>query len=177
LAGAKRVLPYVDVPLQHASEKVLRAAIPSLTLRTTLIVGFPGETDEGFAELCEFVRETGFDHLGAFRYSDEEGTAAFEYPDKVPRETARERHAKLISIQAEIMRARLAGQVGEEAVVLIDRAGARTGAGRLPSQAPEIDGGVLVRGAGLRPGAMVPVRITGVSGPDLEAEPLNPSSS
>jgi ribosomal protein S12 methylthiotransferase len=194
IAGAKRVLPYVDVPLQHASDTVLRsmkrgtngaeqrrlverlrAGIPGLTLRTTLIVGFPGETDEDFQQLCEFVRETSFDHLGAFRYSDEEGTAAFEYPDKVPREVARDRHTKLISIQAEIMRRRLQGRVGDEALVLVDRAGERTAGARLASQAPEIDGAVLVRGQGLQPGDMARVRITGVTGPDLEAEVVIPS--
>jgi len=190
LASGRRLLPYVDVPLQHASDAVLRAmkrgtdsdaqrrlverlraGIPGLTLRTTLIVGFPGETDADFDALCDFVRDVRFDHLGVFRYSDEEGTAAFDYPDKLPREVARERHRHVVGIQAELMRKRLESRVGETATVLVDRAGPHTAAARLPSQAPEIDGGVLVRGA-LDPGCLARVRLTGARGPDLEATPL-----
>jgi ribosomal protein S12 methylthiotransferase len=148
----------------------LRAGIPDLTLRTTLIVGFPGETDADFEALCDFVREVRFDHLGVFRYSDEEGTAAFAYPDKVARAVARERQRSLVSIQAEMMRERLAARVGSEATVLVDRAGPRTAAARLSSQAPESDGGVLVRGT-VAPGRLAPVSITGVRGADLEAVP------
>jgi ribosomal protein S12 methylthiotransferase len=189
IAGAKRVLPYVDVPLQHASDSVLTAMkrgvtaekqrllserlrnrIPGLTLRTTFIVGFPGETDRDFEELCEFVRTVRFDHLGVFRYSDEEGTAAAAYADKVPREVARERHRTIVGIQTEIMRARLEASVGDAATVLVDSATGSTSAARLASQAPEIDGGVLVRGA-LPVGQLARVRITGVSGADLEAQP------
>jgi ribosomal protein S12 methylthiotransferase len=187
LATGRRVVPYVDVPLQHASDPVLRAmkrgtdgaaqrrlverlraAIPELTLRTSLIVGFPGETGADFQALCDFVRETRFDHLGVFRYSDEEGTAAFELPGKVPRELARERHEDLVAIQSRLMRERLEARVGEEATVLVDRAGGNTAAARLASQAPEIDGGVLVRSP-LPPGTFARVRLVGARGPDLEA--------
>ncbi|HKE12926.1 MAG TPA: 30S ribosomal protein S12 methylthiotransferase RimO [Myxococcota bacterium] len=196
LAQARRVLPYVDVPLQHASDRVLRAMkrgttqarqralverlrerVPGVTVRTTFIVGFPGESDADFAALCEFVREMRFDHVGVFRYSDEEGTAAHGYGEKVPRTIARRRHRELMSLQSTLMAERLASQVGSEGTVLVDRATGNTGSrvawGRLASQAPEIDGGVLLKGAGeVAPGSFVRARITGVRGCDLEAEAL-----
>jgi ribosomal protein S12 methylthiotransferase len=189
LAGARRVLPYVDVPLQHASDAMLRAMkrgttaarqreliarlraeIPGVTLRTTFIVGFPGETDEDFETLCDFVREASFDRVGVFRYSDEEGTAAYAYPGKVPRAVARERHRRLMALQRGIMTTRLGGLIGSEAPVLVDEAGTRISRGRLASQAPEIDGVVILRGE-TKTGELVRARITGVrGGVDLEAE-------
>jgi ribosomal protein S12 methylthiotransferase len=190
IAGAKHVLPYLDIPLQHASDPVLRAMrrgvtaerhrrlldrlrerISGAVLRTTFIVGFPGETDDDFDRLCEFVREQRFDRLGVFRYSDEEGTAACELGDKVPREVARERHDALVEIQRGIMAELLEAQVGNEVDVLVDRAAAGLGVARLWSQAPEIDGQVLVRGD-VSAGSLVRVRLTGVSGPDFEAVPV-----
>lgn len=190
IAGAKHVLPYLDIPLQHASDPVLRAMrrgvtaerhrrlldqlrerIPGAILRTTFIVGFPGETDADFATLCEFVREQRFDRLGVFRYSDEEGTGAYELGDKVPREVARERHDALLEIQRGIMAELLEAQVGNEVDVLVDRAASGLGVARLWSQAPEIDGQVLVRGD-VAAGSLARVRLTGVSGPDFEAVPV-----
>ena len=187
-AGAKRVLPYLDVPLQHASDRVLRAMkrgvtaerqrrlveklrsrIPGSVLRTTFIVGFPGETDEDFAELCAFVREVGFDRVGVFRYSDEEGTSAHSLGEKVPRAVSRRRHRELMALQREIMRAKLATHVGETAELLVDSAGRDRAVGRLWSQAPEVDGTVLIRG-GARAGELVRARIVGARDVDLEAE-------
>ncbi len=187
LGSGKRVLPYVDVPLQHASDKVLkamkrgatearqrslverlRAGIPNLTLRTTFIVGFPGETDDDFERLCDFVREVRFDRVGVFRYSDEEGTAALAYGERVSRSVARARHRRLMSIQREIMREKLDTLVGQTLPVLIDETGARA-RGRLSSQAPEIDGVVFVKGAA-RAGELLQARIAGVRDVDLEAE-------
>jgi len=191
IADGKRVLPYVDVPLQHASDamlkamrrgttaarqralvKRLRAGIPGLTLRTTFIVGFPGETDADFETLCDFVREARFDRLGVFRYSDEEGTAGIALQGKVARGVARARYRRLTAIQREIMAEGLAAQVGSEAEVLVDGVFGRGRAlGRLRSQAPEIDGvtHLATRGA-VAPGALVRARITGVrGGVDLEA--------
>ena len=194
LAGAKRVLPYVDVPLQHASDRMLermkrgstaerqrglvaklRERIPGVTLRTTFIVGFPGETEEDFAELLEFVAESRFDRVGIFRYSDEEGTAALALDGKVPRALARERYRRLAKLQAGIQAEKLGALVGSEARVLVDVAiGAGRARGRLASQAPEIDGVVFLRGAALAPGQLVPARITGVKGGvDLEAEAVD----
>ena len=188
LAGAKRVLPYVDVPLQHASDRVLRAMkrgvtaarqralverlrarLPGSALRTTFIVGFPGETDADFEELLAFVREARFDRVGVFRYSDEEGTSAQALGDKVPRSVARKRHRELMALQRGIMRESLAAQVGETARVLIDSGGRDRAVGRLWSQAPEVDGNVLVRGAA-RTGELIRARLTGVRDVDLEAE-------
>jgi ribosomal protein S12 methylthiotransferase len=188
LAGGKRLLPYVDVPLQHASDRVLRAmrrgvtaerqrrlverlrrAIPGVVIRTTFIVGFPGETDGDFRELCDFVRGARFDRVGVFRYSDEEGTAAFGRDDRVPREVARERCATLMELQRGLMRAELERQVGDDVRVLVDEGGAASARGRIWSQAPEIDGQVRLRGGGER-GALVAARITGVEDVDLIAQ-------
>jgi ribosomal protein S12 methylthiotransferase len=189
LASSKRVLPYVDLPLQHASDRLLalmkrgstearqrrlverlRKGIPDVTLRTTYMVGFPGEGEEDFARLCDFVRETRFDRVGVFRYSDEEGTAAYQLPGKVPRAVARQRYQRLLEIQREIMLDKLESRVGEVSQVLVD---AVTGGGlaqaRLPSQAPEIDGVVFLKGD-VQPGDLVDARITGVREVDLEAE-------
>jgi len=189
LASGKRVLPYVDVPLQHASDRLLRAMkrgttadrqaelvarlrsrVPGLTLRTTFIVGFPGETDADFDELCEFVRKVRFDRMGVFRYSDEEGTTAYDYEGKVPRELARERHRELTRIGREILAEKLEALVGSEADVLVDSADPGRAHGRLASQAPEIDGVVFFTGGDALPGDLLRIRITGTRGADLDAE-------
>jgi ribosomal protein S12 methylthiotransferase len=194
-AGAKRLLPYVDIPMQHASDRVLKAMkrgvtaahqrklirrlrdiIPGLTLRTTVIVGFPGETEEDFQELCEFVRESDFDRLGAFRYSDEEGTTALDLPDKVDRAVSLDRFQRLMSLQQELMQEKLQKLVGSEQEILIDQNQGNRSQGRMASQAPEIDGLVKLLAAA-HPGERVQVRITGVNDVDLEAEPLRPSSA
>ena len=185
----------MDVPLQHASDRLLKAMkrgttaarqrelvarlrsnIPGLTLRTTFIVGFPGETDADFEELCEFVRTSRFERMGVFRYSDEEDTAAFAYGEKVPRELARERHRTLMGIQREIMTEQLEASVGSEDTVLVESDAAGQAHGRLASQAPEIDGVVFLKGAA-EPGDLVRVRITGVRGVDLDAEVVAPADA
>jgi ribosomal protein S12 methylthiotransferase len=190
LGSGGRILPYVDVPLQHASDPVLRAmrrgttaarqwrlvermraAIPDLTLRTTFVVGFPGETAADFEALCEFVREARFDHAGVFRYSDEEGTAAHELPAKVPARVARERQRMLVALLREIQAERLRARVGREVEVLVDAGGRDRARGRDRTQAPEIDGEVLLR-AGAESGALLRARITAVRAPDLLAEPI-----
>ncbi len=192
-AEGKRLLPYVDVPLQHASDPILKAMkrgvsaahqrklvaklrdrIPGLTLRTTLIVGFPGETDAHFEELLGFVRESRFERLGAFRYSDEEGTTGIDLPNKVPREVGRERFQRLMALQQEIMAVELGKLVGSEQVALIEESGNSNSKGRLGSQAPEIDGELLIAGQAT-PGELQRVRITGVCGVDLQAELMGPS--
>ncbi len=189
LASGTRVLPYVDMPLQHASDSVLQAMqrgaseseqrrlveklrekIPNLALRTTFIVGFPGESDADFERLCDFVREMRFDRAGVFQYSDEEGTAAFDLGPKVPRKVARARQRELMRIQQEIMQAKLSEEIGREVEVLVEEAGRRP-TGRLWSQAPEIDGQVFLRGSNVQVGQFVRAKITGVrSQVDLEAE-------
>ncbi len=188
IAGAKRVLPYIDVPLQHASDAILRAMkrgvtaerqrrlveklrarLPGAVLRTTFIVGFPGETDADFEALCRFVRDVRFDRVGVFRYSDEEGTSAAAFSGKVPRAVARRRHRELMKLQHGIMREQLATQVGASARVLVDSGARGYSVGRIWSQAPEVDGVVLLRGPA-QVGQMVDARITGVRDVDLEAE-------
>ena len=156
---------------QRALVAKLRDRIPGVTLRTTFIVGFPGETEDDFARLLEFVAESRFDRVGIFRYSDEEGTAAAALDGKVPRAVARERYRRLAKLQAGIQAEKLGALVGSEADVLVDAAiGAGRARGRLASQAPEIDGVVFLRGAA-RVGELVRARITGVkAGVDLEAE-------
>ncbi len=191
-AAGKRLLPYVDVPLQHASDPILKAMkrgvtaahqrklvaklrerIPGLTLRTTVIVGFPGETDADFEELLDFARESRFERLGAFRYSDEEGTTGIDLPGKVPREVARERFHRLMTLQQEIMAEALGELVGTEHLALIEESGNSSCKGRLASQAPEIDGELLIAGQAT-PGELRRVCITGVRGPDLHAELVGP---
>ncbi len=187
LGSGRRVLPYVDVPLQHASDRLLaamkrgtsadrqrrlverlRAAIPEVTIRTTFIVGFPGETDADFEALCEFVREQRFDRVGVFRYSDEEDTAAHALAPKVPRAVARARHRELLAILQEIMAEKLRARVGQEVPVLVDAGGRERSIGRLASQAPEIDGQVLLLSPA-RTGELLRARLTGARGVDLEA--------
>ena len=188
LASGERVLPYIDVPLQHASDRMLKAMrrgttpdrqrrllarvrerIPDVVIRTTFIVGFPGETDEDFEELCEFVRESRFDRVGVFRYSDEEGTRAETLGNKVPVGVARARHRRLMELQRGLMRKGLEAQVGGRVRVLVESGSAGFSTGRLWSQAPEVDGLVLLKGDA-RVGEMVDATVTGVRSPDLEAE-------
>ncbi len=193
LGSGRRLLPYVDVPLQHASDRILRAmrrgtsrarqerlverlrsGVPDLTLRTTVIVGFPGETEKDFEELLDFVGWARFDRLGVFRYSDEEGTAAATLPGKVPREVARERFRRLVALQSGILEEKLRSQVGRVEEALVDRSGPGGAIARLRSQAPEIDGVTRLGAAAapeLRPGELLRLRITGVRGVDLLAEP------
>ena len=192
IARARRVLPYVDMPLQHGSDRMLRAMrrgttaerqrklvaklrerIPRLALRTTFIVGFPGERDEDFRDLLDFVAESRFDRVGVFRYSDEQGTAAADYGEKVPRDVTRARFDALMSLQRDIMDEKLQKLIGSEQRVLVDQAAPGLAVGRLWSQAPEIDGSVLLRG-GAPVGEIVAARITGVRDVDLEAEVLRP---
>jgi len=157
---------YIDVPLQHASAPVLkrmkrgssgkhflaqirkiRAAIPGATLRTSMIVGFPGETPEDFDALCEFVKEAEFDHLGVFLYSNEESSASFSLSHQVPIRIARARQKKLMGLQRRISRRKLKSLVGRTLPLLVEGRSEETNLlfrGRLASQAPEIDGHVLI---------------------------------
>jgi ribosomal protein S12 methylthiotransferase len=187
LGTGRRVLPYVDIPLQHASDAMLRAMrrgttadrqrrlverlraeIPELTLRTTFIVGFPGETDADFEALCDFVREVRFDRVGVFRYSDERDTAAYELAGKVSKRVARERHRALLALLRDLQAEKLAELVGREVDLLVDGGGKDRAVARMASQAPDIDGNVLLRG-GAATGDFLRARITAVRGADLDA--------
>ena len=140
LASETRILPYLDMPIQHGSDRILtlmrrperretilervgwlREAIPGLTLRTTVIVGFPGETDEDFREMLELLDEVQFERVGAFTYSIEEGTRAAELPDHVPQDVMDDRHEELMELQRSISFERNSAFIGDEVTVLIDQ--------------------------------------------------------
>jgi ribosomal protein S12 methylthiotransferase len=197
MAECEKVCRYVDLPLQHASAAVLkrmrrpgnrrtydrllsrvRDRVPGVTLRTTLIVGFPGETDEDFAELEGFVADTEFDHVGVFTYSHEEGTRAFELPDDVPPAVKRKRRNALMARQKRIVARAQKRRIGSEVRVLIDGASPEHELviqGRLEGQAPEIDPVVYLTECepGLvEAGQLIRARIVGAREYDLLASPL-----
>ncbi len=191
IASEEKVCKYVDVPLQHTHDFMLkrmkrqetekevrkmidelRTKVPGIALRTTFITGFPGETDEHFKHLIEFVREIEFDHMGVFAYSHEEGTTAYDYEDLVPGEIAVARREELMSLQQEICRNKNGARVGEVLPVLIE--GSDPGeeylvTGRLATQAPEIDGQVIIEESDVESGQIVPMLITGATDYDLVA--------
>jgi len=191
IASEGKVCKYVDVPLQHTHDFMLkrmkrqetekevrkmidelRTKVPGIALRTTFITGFPGETDEHFKHLIEFVREIEFDHMGVFAYSHEEGTTAYDYEDLVPGEIAVARREELMSLQQEICRNKNGARVGEVLPVLIE--GSDPGeeylvTGRLATQAPEIDGQVIIEESDVESGQIVPMLITGATDYDLVA--------
>jgi ribosomal protein S12 methylthiotransferase len=195
LANNPKVCRYLDIPLQHASGPVLKAmrrgvtregqerildrvrrAVPDIAVRTTFIVGFPGETDADFAELLDFVQAQQFDHVGVFTYFAEDGTPAAELPDQVPDEVKEARQAELMAAQQKISAARLRALVGSVRPVLIEGPSDESDAllqGRLSTQAPDVDGVVYVANAPAeaRPGTLLDVRITQSADYDLVAEP------
>jgi len=162
-----KVVKYFDVPVQHGSDKILklmgrtksseelkkmlssiRERFPDAVLRTSIIVGFPGETEEDFEELKQFVEEIQFDKLGAFVYSDEEGTVAFNLKEKVDPEVAKRRQEELLLLQAEISNSRLDRFVGKKLKFLVEGKEGKFLVGRTWTEAPEVDGVVFVRGKG-----------------------------
>lgn len=186
------VLPYLDLPLQHSHPEVLRAMnrpwqaevtggllrrireqLPDAVLRTTFIVGYPGETEEHFQHLLDFVAEQRFDHVGVFTFSPEDGTPAAELPDPVPADVAAERKDRLMALQQPIAAERNADWVGRIVDVLIEQENPSTGEmlGRCKRFAPDVDGEVRVQpgegGLCAAPGTMVPVRITAADTYDL----------
>jgi ribosomal protein S12 methylthiotransferase len=189
LMGGGSVLPYLDVPFQHASPRILklmkrpanaennlerirawRAACPDLTLRSTFIVGFPGETEREFEALLAFLDEAQLDRVGCFAYSAVEGAAANALPDPVPESIKEERRARFMHAQAKISGARLRAKVGKTLTVLVDAIDSGQAIARSPADAPEIDGTVRIRNGGeLRVGEFTKVRITGSSQHDLTA--------
>ena len=185
-----RVLPYLDIPFQHASARILklmkrpaaaedtlariaawRRAVPDMTIRSTFIVGFPGETEEDFSELLDWLRAAQLDRVGCFEYSPVEGAAANALREApVPDAIKQERRARFMELAAEISAQRLAQKVGRRMRVLIDRVDADTATARSASDAPEIDGIVRIAAArGLKAGDFADVRITRASAYDLEA--------
>lgn len=189
IASNPKVLPYVDMPLQHSDDRLLaamkrggsraqyvklfqrmREAIPDLALRTTFIVGFPGETDEQFADLMRFIDEVRFDRVGVFLYSKEEGTPAASLPGDVSRRTAARRRDALMTAQRSLSLSANKAWIGREMDVLIEYLRGADAVGRSFRDAPEIDGAVVVRGASCEPGSIARVRITGADYYDLKAD-------
>ncbi|HUQ99982.1 MAG TPA: radical SAM protein, partial [Gemmatimonadaceae bacterium] len=179
VARQHRVLPYVDMPIQHASDAVLarmrrperqrtirdrvakfREAVPGVAIRTTCIVGFPGETDEQFDELLQFVEEARFERVGAFTYSPQDGTRAAQYQDDVHEAVKRERLERLTELQRAITAERYESRVGQTALAMVDRSDPDTGISqaRLPWQADDIDGITQIDEA-LPPGTIAEVAV------------------
>jgi ribosomal protein S12 methylthiotransferase len=193
LAEEPKAVKYLDMPLQHASKNVLklmkrggsreslerlvgrvRRTVPGVAVRTTFITGFPGETDDDFAELLTFVKNVEFDRVGVFTYSDEEGTAAFGLPGKVDPKVARARRARLMRAQSRISLKKNRARVGETVRVLFEGPSEETDLlwqGRMETQAPDIDGCVLINdapeGFAPEPGRFVNVEITEAQEYDL----------
>ncbi len=185
MASHERILPYLDMPLQHGHREVLkrmrrparvewvyetitmmRDAMPDLAIRTTFIVGYPGETEEEFEALVDFVRDLEFDRVGVFTYSYEVGTPSAALPDQIPEEVKQARRDRLMQVQQDISHRRNQAFVGRMLPVLIEGYGDGLSVGRSYRDAPEIDGMVIVEGK-LPVGEIVPVRITGAMVYDL----------
>ena len=195
-ARAKRIVPYVDMPLQHIAADMLRtmargmtardtralvrrikSGIPGVAFRTNFIVGFPGETDEHFAELERYLEEEPFDHVVVFNYEREPDTPAWEMVPRVPLPSRRHRRARLLATQQRLSAERLRRRIGHRVTVMIDgptgprdkSGGSGQYAARTSGSAWEVHGGVAVQGEHLEPGNLVPVRVTGSAAYDLFA--------
>lgn len=180
MKSEEKICKYFDVPIQHVSDNILRnmaraksgeqvkdvlnrirKAIPEATIRTTLIVGFPGETEENFQELMDYVREFEFDYAGVFKYSREEDTVAYNLPNQVPEEIKEKRYAELVNLQSEIVERKNRRLLGEEIEVMIDGVSSESEyllEGRTRGQALEIDGKVLTTDGTAKPGEIVKVK-------------------
>jgi ribosomal protein S12 methylthiotransferase len=189
LMAEGKILPYLDVPFQHASPRILkmmkrpasagdtlarlarwRAICPDITVRSTFIVGFPGETEADFEELLAFLDAAQLDRVGCFTYSPVDGAAANALPHPVPDELKRERYARFMQVQERISAAGLARRLGRSLTVLIDKIDAGIAIGRSSADAPEIDGVVYVENAeGLKPGQLCQVRVNRSDTHDLWA--------
>jgi ribosomal protein S12 methylthiotransferase len=191
MAARKQVLPYLDMPLQHAHPKTLhrmkrpsnidwvhktlakmRAAIPNLAIRTTFIVGYPGETEEEFQALMDFVKEIRFDRVGTFQFSFEPGTTSEPLGDPIPAEVKQERYERLMELQQSISLQINQSYVGKTLDVLVEGYDNGISIGRSYRDAPEIDGMVLVESKA-KVGEIVPVKITGAMAYDLTGMPVN----
>jgi ribosomal protein S12 methylthiotransferase len=189
LMAEGKLLPYLDIPFQHASPRILklmkrpgavdktleriqrwRDICPEITIRSTFIVGFPGETEEDFEQLLSFLDQAELDRVGAFAYSPVEGASANDLPGAVPEEVKQERLARFMALQAEISADKLERKVGTVQTVIIDEIDGELAIGRSKADAPEIDGLVQIQdgaAAGLKPGDFCEVRIMGSDEHDL----------
>jgi ribosomal protein S12 methylthiotransferase len=190
LMAEGKILPYLDVPFQHASPRILKAMrrpassennlarirswreiCADITLRSTFIVGFPGETAAEFEQLLDFLQEAQLDRVGCFAYSPVKGAAANTLPDPVPEEVKEERRARFMMVQESISTARLARKIGNRMTVLVDEVGDNKAIARSTADAPEIDGVVYVSNAkNVKPGEFIDVEITGSDAHDLRAK-------
>jgi len=190
LMAEGQVLPYLDIPFQHGSPRILklmkrpahaentlerirrwREVCPELTLRSTFIVGFPGETEDDFQVLLDWLAEARLDRVGCFKYSPVEGAAANELPGPVPEEVKQERYERFMELASEISAGKLAAKVGARMRVLVDRVGEEGAIARSAADAPEIDGTVKILKPGrLKPGDWADVVITGADDYDLTAK-------
>jgi ribosomal protein S12 methylthiotransferase len=196
-AAARTACHYVDMPIQHAVSPILhrmgrgytrehcrwlvsrlREAVPDVALRTSIIVGFPGETEADFEALLEFLEEARFDRLVAFPYFPEDGTAAFRLPDRVSEEVQKARTRRLLDLQARISREKNRALVGQTVDVLVDRPadGRKAAEGRTWREAPEVDGVVRITGPVGEPGRFVRVRITAANAFDLAGQVVREES-
>jgi ribosomal protein S12 methylthiotransferase len=189
LASDPRFCPYIDIPLQHISDRMLglmgrqisrfqtlekldliRQILPGCAIRTAFITGHPGETEEDFQQVLAFVKEGRFTHAGVFTYSAEPGTRSAEMDDRVPQAVKEERREKLMEAQREVSAARCAAQVGKPIEVMIDGPDDEGLVGRTQFEAPEVDGVVLLPDFEAVPGDRFDVTVTGASDYDLFAE-------
>jgi ribosomal protein S12 methylthiotransferase len=195
MASSNKITKYLDMPIQHFSSKVLRrmnrratneiihqkietlrSKIPGIVLRTSVIVGFPGETEEDFNELLEGIKKVRFNHLGVFKYSDEDGTPAVRLKDKVPQEIIDERFEKIYEVQKEIAHELNQEYLGKNIDVLVEGTHDETDLllqGRHQGQAPDIDGKVIINDGIAKPGDIVQVEITDVFEYDLVGRIIN----
>ena len=195
-AEIPKLCPYVDLPLQHLNDDILRrmgrrvtrdecltlierlrARVPNIAIRTTFIAGFPGETDAQFCELLKYVKDLRFEHVGVFPYSQEEDTPAALMPDQIPESVKEERVRELMLAQQEIVFARNASLRGTRMEVVIDEAGDEDGVwiARSRTQAPDVDSITYVEGSDLAVGQFVDVKVTGADGYDLIASRMKES--
>ena len=190
LMAEGKILPYLDVPFQHASPRILKAmkrpassennlarikqwreVCPDITLRSTFITGFPGETEAEFEQLLEFLQEAQLDRVGCFAYSPVEGAAANALPDHIPEEVKEERRARFMAVQEEISTARLSRKIGKRMTVLVDEIQKNKAIARSSADAPEIDGVVYIDNAKtMKLGEFIEVEITGSDAHDLRAK-------
>ncbi|PRX31052.1 SSU ribosomal protein S12P methylthiotransferase [Orenia metallireducens] len=182
IATEERILNYLDLPVQHADDEIrkqmnrggtkedvlrtikkLRKRIPDITLRTSLIVGFPGESEEQFKTLLDFIKEAEFDRLGAFTYSQEEGTVAAQMPCQIPEERKQERYERVMSLQEDISYQRNQAWIGKEVEVLLEEVQSEEPVimvGRTRRDAPDVDGVIYVEGTSAQIGDMIKVKVT-----------------
>jgi len=191
IKSSRKICGYLDIPIQHISDKILKAMnrhtskkdvislvgklrknIPGVALRTSIIVGFPGETEKDFSELLDFLREARFERLGAFTYSREEGTKAASLKGHVNEKVKKERLDRLMKLQRSISEETNAGYIGKVIKVLVDEKGGEEGLyiGRSEHDAPEVDGSVYIKGRGIKVGGFCDVKITSSSDYDLAGE-------